>query len=205
MRSNGKNIQKKRARRFYSASPWTSSGGGGWIRTIEGITSRFTVCPLWPLGNSTIFYGAGKGSRTPITSLEGWCTTVMPYPQLFINRKYMPVARSCNASLPYLNSSHFNPSKGSEWYRRWESNPHSVKNCDLNAARLPIPPRRRPQTSISCMSLKIDLFLRNANSTATFFAKKNTFLPFLSENNFNTARLATQAKLFWRYLWLILY
>ena len=27
-------------------------GGGWWIRTTEGIASRFTVCPLWPLGKS---------------------------------------------------------------------------------------------------------------------------------------------------------
>ena len=26
--------------------------GGRWIRTTEGGASRFTVCPLWPLGNS---------------------------------------------------------------------------------------------------------------------------------------------------------
>ena len=31
------------------------SGGGRWIRTTEGIASRFTVCPLWPLGNSPMF------------------------------------------------------------------------------------------------------------------------------------------------------
>ena len=31
-------------------------GGGGRIRTIEAIRSRFTVCPLWPLGNSPIFH-----------------------------------------------------------------------------------------------------------------------------------------------------
>ena len=31
------------------------SGGGRWIRTTEGSASRFTVCPLWPLGNSPIF------------------------------------------------------------------------------------------------------------------------------------------------------
>ncbi len=30
-------------------------GGGRWIRTTEVIDSRFTVCPLWPLGNSPIF------------------------------------------------------------------------------------------------------------------------------------------------------
>ena len=29
-------------------------GGGGWIRTIEVVDNRFTVCPLWPLGNSSI-------------------------------------------------------------------------------------------------------------------------------------------------------
>ena len=48
------------------------SGGGRWIRTTEAIRSRFTVCPLWPLGNSPIFtflssslYGAGRRTRTP--------------------------------------------------------------------------------------------------------------------------------------------
>ena len=30
-------------------------GGRGWIRTTEGTTNRFTVCPLWPLGNSPLF------------------------------------------------------------------------------------------------------------------------------------------------------
>ena len=29
------------------------SGGRGWIRTIEARRNRFTVCPLWPLGNSS--------------------------------------------------------------------------------------------------------------------------------------------------------
>ena len=53
-------------------------GGGGRIRTIEAKRSRFTVCPLWPLGNSPIFCsfgfwlkkhagsdGAGRRTRTP--------------------------------------------------------------------------------------------------------------------------------------------
>ena len=43
-------------------------GGGWWIRTTEGIASRFTVCPLWPLGKSPIpmkFTGAGGRTRTP--------------------------------------------------------------------------------------------------------------------------------------------
>ena len=29
-------------------------GGGEWIRTTEVVDNRFTVCPLWPLGNSPI-------------------------------------------------------------------------------------------------------------------------------------------------------
>ena len=29
-------------------------GGRRWIRTIEAKLNRFTVCPLWPLGNSPI-------------------------------------------------------------------------------------------------------------------------------------------------------
>ncbi len=50
-------------------------GGGRWIRTTEVRDNRFTVCPLWPLGNSPVFYyifqskkalnGAGEGNRTP--------------------------------------------------------------------------------------------------------------------------------------------
>ena len=28
--------------------------GGRRIRTFEGVANRFTVCPLWPLGNPTI-------------------------------------------------------------------------------------------------------------------------------------------------------
>ena len=47
-------------------------GGGRWIRTTEVTDNRFTVCPLWPLGNSPIFtcalkrkLGAGRRTRTP--------------------------------------------------------------------------------------------------------------------------------------------
>ena len=32
------------------------NGGGGRIRTIEAKRNRFTVCPLWPLGNSPMSY-----------------------------------------------------------------------------------------------------------------------------------------------------
>ena len=30
-------------------------GGRGWIRSTEAESSRFTVCPHWPLGNTPIF------------------------------------------------------------------------------------------------------------------------------------------------------
>ena len=40
-----------------------SVGGGWWIRTTESIANRFTVCPLWPLGKSSVF-GAGNRTRT---------------------------------------------------------------------------------------------------------------------------------------------
>ena len=31
-------------------------GGGWWIRTTESDANRFTVCPLWPLGKSSVFW-----------------------------------------------------------------------------------------------------------------------------------------------------
>ena len=43
-------------------------GGGRWIRTIEVVDNRFTVCPLWPLGNPSTKLiqknGADYGTRT---------------------------------------------------------------------------------------------------------------------------------------------
>ena len=30
-------------------------GGRGWIRTTEVYDGRFTVCSLWPLGNSSVY------------------------------------------------------------------------------------------------------------------------------------------------------
>ena len=38
-------------------------GGGWWIRTTEIVDNRFTVCPLWPLGKSSVF-GASDRNRT---------------------------------------------------------------------------------------------------------------------------------------------
>ena len=49
-----------------SASSATPADGWRWIRTTEAICSRFTVCPLWPLGNPSI-------------SCQDWFTLTMSY------------------------------------------------------------------------------------------------------------------------------
>ena len=38
------------------STPRYEINGWRWIRTTEAICSRFTVCPLWPLGNPSIFF-----------------------------------------------------------------------------------------------------------------------------------------------------
>ena len=43
-------------------------GGSGWIRTTVVEDNRFTVCPLWPLGN------------TPILIFWSWWTDLNPRP-----------------------------------------------------------------------------------------------------------------------------
>ena len=50
-------------------------GGRRWIRTIEVSDNRFTVCPLWPLGNSPIY----KPNRSWIV-LWSWWTASNPRP-----------------------------------------------------------------------------------------------------------------------------
>ena len=45
-----------------AAYPFSGSGWR-WIRTTESTANRFTVCPLWPLGKSSMF-GAGNRTRT---------------------------------------------------------------------------------------------------------------------------------------------
>ena len=43
----------------------TMLGGGGRIRTIEANRNRFTVCPLWPLGNSPIWSFMSESNQQP--------------------------------------------------------------------------------------------------------------------------------------------
>ena len=49
-----KNRIRKRSKQIASILT-ANSGGREWIRTIEAKRNRFTVCPLWPLGNSPIW------------------------------------------------------------------------------------------------------------------------------------------------------
>ena len=44
-------------------------GGRGWIRTTEAESSRFTVCPHWPLGNTPIF--DSQSHRLPVYITTG--------------------------------------------------------------------------------------------------------------------------------------
>ena len=93
-----------------SANSATSAhffGGGWWIRTTEVDDNRFTVCPLWPLGKSSvlILHGAGDRNRTYnllITSqlLYRWATPA--YNLVFIsNSKFGGTnrARTCDPLL----------------------------------------------------------------------------------------------------------
>ena len=41
--------------KFSNSNQTITINGSRWIRTTEAICSRFTVCPLWPLGNRPIF------------------------------------------------------------------------------------------------------------------------------------------------------
>ena len=52
-------------------------GGSGWIRTTEVSDNRFTVCPLWPLGNAPIFFCVDTLASTD---------DIIAHPRLFVNR-----------------------------------------------------------------------------------------------------------------------
>ena len=60
----------RRASRLLHPAPifncrWTTHlNGWRWIRTTEAICSRFTVCPLWPLGNPSIMGPIGLEPMT---------------------------------------------------------------------------------------------------------------------------------------------
>ena len=50
-------------------------GGRGWIRTTEAESSRFTVCPHWPLGNTPLFFFCSRVD----------CLYMLPLKARFVN------------------------------------------------------------------------------------------------------------------------
>ncbi len=44
--------------------------GREWIRTTEVVDNRFTVCPLWPLGNSPILSCEGNAEVELVDGFE---------------------------------------------------------------------------------------------------------------------------------------
>ena len=73
------------------------NGGGRWIRTIEVSDSRFTVCPLWPLGNPTTALERVKGIEP---SQSAWKADVLPL-------NYTRLRYVCNILRYRIMSNHF--------------------------------------------------------------------------------------------------
>ena len=59
--SAGKLCKTKSSTHFHTLNFF---GGRGWIRTTEAESSRFTVCPHWPLGNTPIFFCVRRADCT---------------------------------------------------------------------------------------------------------------------------------------------
>ena len=53
--AGGKRAGTKENPELFQMEKLRVSGGRGWIRTTEALSSRFTVCPHWPLGNTPLF------------------------------------------------------------------------------------------------------------------------------------------------------
>ncbi len=77
-------------------------GGGGWIRTIEGKASRFTVCPLWPLGYSSLFSWAEEG--------WSWWTDSNPRPADYKSAA-LPAELHQHRSFPRYSGAYYNSRK----------------------------------------------------------------------------------------------
>ena len=61
-------------------------GGRGWIRTTEAESSRFTVCPHWPLGNTPIFSFAVHGLPVYIITRMVVCQHLLRNFWIFVSK-----------------------------------------------------------------------------------------------------------------------
>ena len=176
-------IQNDRSGITLNGHSSSKNGGGRWIRTIERRASRFTVCPLWPLGNPTKV-GAGNGGRTRITSLEGWCTAVMPYPHTVDTERKLSLQKRLLPRPGLITESN---SKIGAVGGSWTLTP--VKELGPEPSASAIPPRRHlflfyqltisssPLCSVSLASLvhKISRISEKANGKNEKKSKKTVF------------------------------
>ena len=70
-------------------------GGRGWIRTTEAESSRFTVCPHWPLGNTPIFFLQSRGLPVYVTTESVICQPII----WFGCKKYIAITKALPCGL----------------------------------------------------------------------------------------------------------
>ena len=103
----GKPDTKKRATIFSRNSFIIKMVVGDGFEPSKDVLADLQSAPFGHSGIPPVF-GAGNGGRTRITSLEGWCTAVMPYPHTVDT-----------AVLPYRKK--MVPSEGVEPSLRWKN------------------------------------------------------------------------------------
>ena len=75
-------------------------GGRRWIRTIEAKRNRFTVCPLWPLGNSPLSSFSKIKAYCLNSRLQwSWWTDLNPRPADY---KSAALPTELHQHIPYL-------------------------------------------------------------------------------------------------------
>ena len=101
-------IKREIAKKFWMKIHPELFGGRGWIRTTEVTDNRFTVCPLWPLGNSPLlnwkFSGAGGRTWTPDLLITNQLLYQLSYTSILVVRQlvyYIKQIVSCQ--YPTLN------------------------------------------------------------------------------------------------------
>ena len=107
-----------------SASSATPAWNGWrWIRTTEAICSRFTVCPLWPLGNPSI-------KILSRIICKSWQVIFIPYCYPKINIFFI-ILLNCRLMQDFLGTPLVSSVPGREHVR----NARVPKNCFENAYR----------------------------------------------------------------------